>query len=294
MANRTIGDGSDVEIIGAPRRIAADVYHFLLGRSWWRLIGSFVNVYLVVNVLFGTAYWLVGGVANAREGSWRDAFFFSVQTIGTIGYGAMYPVSSAAQTLVLLESIVGILLIALVTGLVFSKFSRPISRLRFTHQMTITPVDGVPTLIFRCANDRGNHVVEATVTVVILRRAPSAEGVITWRSEDLRLVRNRSSAFTRTWTVLHTIDSTSPLYGATPESLVRDDVEIMVSLMGMDSMTSQMIHGNTVYDGAADIRFGVRHADMITELPNGRYQLDLSRFDLLVPVDGNGAPTASS
>src|SRR5215813_4421268 len=264
MANRQIGDESWIDVVGEKRRrFGTDVYLFLLGASWWRVIFAFITTYLGVNLLFGAAYYVVGGVVNARWRSFRDAFFFSVQTICTIGYGAMYPKGGLAQLLVLCESMVGIVLIAVVTGIVFAKFSRPRARMRFTSQIVITPVDGVPTLIFRCANDRGNHVVEAVVSIVLVRFAPSPEGVMLWRSYDLKPVRSRSPTFTRTWTVLHVLDETSPLYGATPESIQRDQAEIVVTLTGLDSTSSQTIHANCYYD-TEDIRFGVRHADMMS------------------------------
>jgi inward rectifier potassium channel len=293
MANRQVTDTSWIDIVGERRRrFGTDLYLFLLAGSWWRVIGTFVSVYLAVNLLFGAGYRLTGGIANARADSFRDAFFFSVQTIGTIGYGAMYPKGGPAQVLVLIESMVGIVLVAVVTGIVFAKFSRPRARIRFTSQVVITPVDGVPTLMFRCANDRGNHVVEASVSIVLIRHAPSPEGAVLWRSLDLAPVRARSPTFTRTWTVMHLIDASSPLYGATPESVAKDETELVVTVMGLDSTSSQMIHATCYYD-AADLRFGVRHADMLAPLPDGRFRMDLTKFDELVPARGDKPQNAS-
>src|SRR5262249_864327 len=133
--------------------------------------------------------------------------------------------------------------------------------------------------------DRGNHVVEASASIVLITRSPSADGIILWRSFDLQPVRSRTPAFTRTWSVMHVLDQKSPLYGATAESIVRDEAEIVVTLTGMDSTSHQTIHANCHYY-TEDIRFGVRHADMMSELGGGRYRLDLSKFDELISLAG--------
>src|SRR5204863_9261444 len=124
-------------------------------------VGVIVVLYFALNAAFAALYMAVGGIANARPGSFADAFFFSIQTMGTIGYGGMMPASRAANLVVSVESVVGLLVTALATGLVFSKFSRSAARIRFSRRVVITPMDGLPTLVFRVGNERSNFVVEA-------------------------------------------------------------------------------------------------------------------------------------
>ncbi len=222
-----------VEIIGTPGPGLRDVYHFLIGASWWLVLGGVAFLFLFSNLLFAIGYLSTDGLAGAKPGSFWDAFFFSIQTMGTIGYGVMYPKNFFANILVTLESIVGLLGLALATGLTFAKFSRPTARLLFSRVAVIAPRDGVPTLMFRVANER--------------------------------------------------VGPNSPLHGATPKSLLEQEIEIVVSLTGIDETLSQSIHARHSY-GAEEIVFNARFADVFSLLPNGERTLDLSRFHETVPI----------
>ena len=233
--------------------------------------------------MFAFAYLSAGGIAGARSGSLADHFFFSVQTMGTIGYGVMHPLSSAAEVLVTAEVIVGVSLVALASGMLFAKFSIPRARMQFAEWATISPFDGVPTLMFRLGNERASQIIEATVRVVLVRTERTAEGVVYYRLRDLRLERDRSPALSRSWTVMHTIDEASPLHGATPETLARDEVEFRVTVVGIDETSAQNVHARYTYDHE-QTRWGARHADMLSELPDGRLQLDMREFHRVVPT----------
>ena len=261
-----------------------DQYHRYLRLSWPAAIGRIVTLYFLVNAAFAAAYLVVGGVEGARAGSFFDAFSFSAQTLGTIGYGAMYPRSHAAQAVAIVESVAGLLATALATGLVFAKFSQPTGRIAFAHHAAIGPVDGVPTLMFRVGNERGNTIVAATVRVEIVRTVKTLEGVTFYRLEDLPLRRDRSSAMNRSWTVMHPIDGLSPLRDATPESLARDEVEFMVTLVGTDDTSYQPVHARRSYEHSA-LAWGARHADVLSETDAGDLVLDVRRFHDLVPTD---------
>ena len=208
--------------------------------------------------------------------------------MGTIGYGVLHPVSAAAETLVTAEVIVGVSLVALASGLLFSKFSVPRARMQFAAWATISPFDGVPTLMFRLGNERASQIIEATVRVVMLRTERNAEGVVYYRMRDLRLERERSPAIARSWTVMHTIDETSPLHGATPETLARDDAEFILTVVGIDDASAQNMHARHTY-GHDRVRWGARHADMLSERPDGTLQLDMREFHRVVPTQ----PTAT-
>src|SRR6185436_6248344 len=162
---RVTAPGADyqIRVVGVRATPLRDFYHALLRLPWSVTIAVIAVSFLAWNALFAAGFLLTGGIANARPGSFADAFFFSAQTMGTIGYGAMYPQSMAANMLVVAEAIAGLTLTALATGLVFSKFSRSTARVAFTRQAVISPVDGVPTVMFRMSNERGNQIVDAQV-----------------------------------------------------------------------------------------------------------------------------------
>jgi inward rectifier potassium channel len=270
-------------VVGLPSRVALDAYHKLLRASWPVTLSAIAGTFLLANLLFALAFVWAGGVANVRPGSVLDAFFFSVQTMGTVGYGDMRPVTPLAQWLVVAEVMIGILLLAVATGLVFAKISRPTARLLFSRFAVIAPMDGVPTLMFRVANARNNLVVAVNLQAVLLRTEKTAEGQVIYRMHDLPLVRSRVPTMTRTHLAMHRIEPGGLLHGATPQSIAEQEVQLVVALTGIDSTTSQTIYGGHDYL-TAEIRFGWRFADMLSELPDGRLLVDFSRFDELVPA----------
>ena len=272
-----------VTIIGAPRVTLRDAYHQFLRVSWAVALGAIVAVYLGLNAIFALAYLEVGGVVNARARSFWDAFCFSVQTMGTIGYGSMYPSSVAANAVMITESVASLIVTALATGLVFAKFSRSTARVVFSKHAVIGPMNGVPTLMLRVGNERGNSILEAAIRVVFTRTERLDEGSMFYRLIDLKLTRERSPAMARSWTVLHVIDETSPLFGATPESMKRDEVELMVTLVGTDDTSLQPVHARTQYlDG--EIVWGARHADILSEDAQGNLVVDVRKFNDIVPT----------
>ena len=274
-------DANEPIVVGARRTPFSDLYHRLLRAPWWFDLVALSALFLLLNFLFAIAYRAVGGIVGARPDSLADHFFFSVQTMGTIGYGTMHPESSAAEALVTAEVIVGVSLVALASGMLFAKFSVPRARMQFAEFATITPFDGVPMLMFRVGNERASQIIEATVRVVLLRREPTAEGVLYYRLRDLTLARERSPALARSWAVMHAIDETSPLHGATPETLARDEVEFRLTVVGIDETTAQNVHARHTYDHE-QVRWGARHADMLSERPDGRLQIDVRQFHRLV------------
>jgi inward rectifier potassium channel len=280
-APRVVPGSSDIVILGARHTPFKDLYHQFLRAPWWLDLLALSGLFLLLNLFFAVAYAAVGGIAGAQPGSIADHFFFSVQTMGTIGYGVMHPLSAGAEALVTMEVIVGVSLVALASGILFSKFSVPRAQMQFAAWATISPFDGVPTLMFRLGNERASQIIEATVRVVMVRTERTTEGVRFYRMRDLRLERERSPALARSWNVMHAIDASSPLYGATPETLARDEAEFMLTVVGIDEASAQNLHARHTYDHER-IRWGARHADMLSELPDGRVQLDLGEFHRVV------------
>ena len=273
-----------VTVVGAQTTTLRDFYHLFLRAPWSLALAAIVGAYHAINAVFAVAYVVLGGVAGAKVGSFFDAFCFSVQTMGTVGYGAMYPASLAANVVVIAESVTSLIVTAVATGLVFAKFSRSTARVAFSTQAVIGPMDGVPTLMLRVGNERGNAILEATIRMSILRTEKTKEGSTFYRMYDLQLTRERSPAMARSWTVLHPIVADSPLFGATPESAERDEIELVATLVGVDDTSLQPVHARRRY-GANEIVWGARHADVLSEDDQGNMILDVRRFHDIVPTE---------
>jgi inward rectifier potassium channel len=270
-----------IRVVGDRPSPLRDFYHALLRRPWWVTIATITLTFVATNALFACAYRLTGGIAHAR--SYLDDFFFSVQTMGTVGYGAMYPESNAANLVVLAEAITGITLTALVTGLVFAKFSRSTARLRFTSEAVICPLNGVPSLMLRVGNQRGNRIVDAQIRVVMMRTERTREGSTFYRNHDLRLQRDRALTLARSFNVIHVIDRDSPLWECTPETFVAGECELQVLIVGLDDVTMQTVHGSRQYF-THQVIWGARHRDVLSEASDGALILDLTRFDEREPT----------
>jgi inward rectifier potassium channel len=244
--------------------------------------------YLVVNALFALAY-LVGGdnIANAQPGSFLDAFFFSVQTVASIGYGAMYPKTLYANIIVAIEAIVGLMGIAVMTGLSFARFSRPTARVLFSQVAVVAPHEGIPTLTFRTANQRRNQILEAQLRVYLLRDEMTAEGQHIRRIHDLKLLRHQTPNFALTWQAMHPIDRHSPLYGLTAESLKQTTTMLVISLSGLDETVAQTVHARHIYH-ASDILWNHRFVDVISHSgSDGHRYVDYNYFHDVVMLEEN-------
>jgi inward rectifier potassium channel len=279
-----IDRGQDVRRIGGRLHPLSDFYHTLMQASWPVTFGIILAALVVVNVLYALAYMLLGGgVEGVRAGNFEDCFFFSVQTLATIGYGKMVPVTRAAHVIVTLEAFTGVLVTAVTTGILFAKFSRPTARVLFSKVAVISPYDGKPTLMFRIANERSNRIVQASVRVSILRFVTTAEGHTFRRLVDLKLVRSDSAMFAITWTVFHTIDETSPLHGATKESLAKESFGLVVTLVGLDETLAQTVHARYSWDHD-QLRFDHRFVDVLAENEDGSRSMDLTKFHDTLPI----------
>lgn len=269
--------------MGAPRAVFRDFHYRFLRAPWWLALTAIVIAFLLLNAAYALLYLWTGGIKHARPGSFGDAFYFSVQTMGTIGYGDMYPMSGAANTLVVSEAVAGLIVSALVTGLVFSKFSQLRPRVAFTRTITVAPMDGVPSLMFRLGNERGNQIVEAVLHVVMIRTLHTREGMTFYKMIDLPLVRERSQTFTRSWTAIHSITEDSPLYGMTEQEMRKEELEFVVTVVGTDDTSLQPVHARRNYTHR-DVVWGARHADILTERADGTLVLDLTKFHDTVPT----------
>ena len=273
-----------VRAVGQRRALGGDIYHFIISRGWLALTGIVFGVFLLSNALFGLGYFLVpGSISGSKSGSFADAFFFSVQTIATIGYGQFTPGNLYAQVLVTIEAFVGIVGFALVAGITFAKFSRPTARVLFGNRAVVALRDGVPHLMFRMANWRHNEIVQAELSAVLMVSETTLEGDTMRRLIDLQLVRSRTPLFALTWTAMHRIDESSPFYG--PEAidkLTSRRAEIFLSFHGTDERLAQSIHARYSYK-IEDLVVGATFADVLSTLPNGVRVVDYTHFHSLVP-----------
>lgn len=268
--------------VGLPRDGWRDVYHVLLTMPLWRFLAVMAGAYLVVNSLFAAAYLAdPGGLANARPGNFADAFFFSVQTLASVGYGEMWPKSLWCNSVVTCESFVGLFNLGVATGLLFARISRPTARIMFSKVAVVTPMDGLPTLMFRAANQRHNMVVEAEVSVTLIRDVVTVEGGTLRRFDELRVVRSRTPLFFLTWQVMHPVDEASPLWGETTASLLAKKAEILVVMKGLDETFVSTIHTRASY-APNEIVWGRRLADIFTVGADGERVIDFRRFHDIV------------
>jgi inward rectifier potassium channel len=273
-----------VVAIGLRNPWLRDFYHHLLTLPWRAFLLGLAVVYLGLNVLFALLYLIGdGAIANARPGAFSDAFFFSVETISTIGYGQMSPATLYGNIVMTVEAMFGLTLLAVSAGLVLARFTRPTARVIFSKVAVVTEYNGVPTLSLRLANERRNQILEAQVSVTLVRDERTAEGEWMRRFYDLQLGRQRSPIFAMTFTVMHAIDPASPLWNATASSLATEAAEIVVTVTGLDETTSQAVHARTSYL-AHEVLWGHRFADVLTQTKDGRLAVDYRRFHETEPA----------
>lgn len=266
----------------------ADLFHFLMGAAWSKLLGAFVVIYLSVNALFATCYWLggEGTLANARAGSFADAFWFSVQTFATIGYGNLAPASTFAHVVVTIESFCGMLSVALGTGILFAKFSLPKARVAFSKNAIVSIRNGQPCLVWRVANLRLNSSMSASAQAHVLVDEVSSEGHRMRRNHVLQLERSGMPMFMTAWTLIHRLDEKSPLFGLSADNVAQRIVGIIASFSGVDDTMLQTVHARQLY-GPDDLRFGARFADMFDSSMPGALTIDYAKLDELLVDDAS-------
>ncbi|MCB9764826.1 MAG: ATP-sensitive inward rectifier potassium channel 10 [Alphaproteobacteria bacterium] len=269
------------EAEGLHHSVLTDLYHELMVMSWTGVLGMGFLGYVLINVGFMVLFALEPGCVEGARGV-TDLFWFSVQTLSTIGYGGMAPATPYGHVLVTLESFVGLTSVALATGLVFAKFSRPSARVVFSEPMVVHERDGVPCLMFRMANERRNQVAEARVAVTLLKDEITAEGHHLRRFIHLPLERDTSPVFALTWTIIHRLDETSPLYGLSRQNRDEMLLGMVVSLTGLDGTLMQTVHARHMYFAEA-IEFDAKFSDMV-DFREGRLKIDFGRLHETEPT----------
>jgi inward rectifier potassium channel len=270
---------------GQAFRPGGDLYFALLTIPFWRFCGIVAALVLLLNSIFAWIYTLdPGGISNARPGSFEDAFFFSVQTLATIGYGTMAPQTRFAHVVVTVESILGIIAVGSLAGISFARLSRPKALVLFSHKAVVRRRNGVPHLQMRLANWRTNLIVEASLRVFLLVAERTQEGEFIRTPVELKLVRGSTPVFFLTWTVMHRIDEASPFYGEDATVRLQESgAQLYAMLTGYDQTVGQTVHAYHEYR-FTDIVYDARFVDIVGAAPDGTRTIDFARFHDVEPI----------
>lgn len=269
--------------VGVSRFAIDDPYYLVLAMRWPTFLAAVLAGYLAINLVFATLYWLApGSVRNVHPGSFGDAFFFSVETLATVGYGAMTPATTYGHILSTAEIFVGMFLTALVTGAFFARFARPKPRLVFSDVAIITPYHGRQALMVRVASRRLQSISEVAARISFLGNEQRQAGGYR-RFIDLSLVRSNMPVLSLTWTLIHPIDEDSPLFDMTPARMEADAPTLMVSITGFDEAISSTINDRRIYR-PENVRFDHVFTDILRDLPEGFIELDITRIHDTMPI----------
>ncbi|WP_426434393.1 ion channel [Bradyrhizobium genosp. P] len=256
----------------------ADISHRCMTASWPSFIGGAALVFIVFNAFFALLYW-VGNqpIANVPGGQYVDYLYFSIETLSTAGYGDMHPQTHYGHFIAAVELFTGIFSMSLMTGLIFSRFSRPSARLLFADNPVISNHEGQRTLMIRLANERHNIIANANARLWLFKNGVSKEGMAYRRFFELPLVSSESPALALSWTLFHTIDQDSPLRGLEAADLAAVNAGLGVIVSGYDDVAAQTVHARKSYE-YSDIRIGHRYAEILKATDDGRLRIDYSRF----------------
>lgn len=277
--------GRRVLRLGLPYRPWHDLYHHFMTIGWPRLFATYGLFFLLFNLLFAAVYALqANGVADLNPNGYWGLFFFSVETLATVGYGDMHPKTPFAHTVASVEIFTGMMSLALITGMMFARFSRPTARVLFARRGVIRLLDGKLTLILRAANARRNIIMRATAQLTLIREERTREGYRIRRIHDLGLRRSDQPLFIFGWSVLHVIDESSPLSGATRESFASTSDFILLTIAGTDETTGQTLMARHDYP-LASLQWNHAFVDIFSTGEDGIDRFDYTKFHDTKPLD---------
>jgi inward rectifier potassium channel len=289
---RNLGAGQIITE-GLESNLWTDFYHNAMTVTWPAFFGSLAAIFILYNLLFAEIYnFGEAPIADAKPGSFSDLFFFSVETTSTVGYGDMHPQTMYGHLIATAENFFGLVSLAVMTGLVFARFSRPRARLIFANNPVIAMHNGAQTLMMRVGNARNNFISDASAKLWIIRATNSTEGRRSVTFLPMRLDRSENPVFALSWTLFHTIDADSPLHGLSAEHIADDDLNFALTISGLDETSSQLVHARNRYAGA-DIRVGHEFVDIIRVDEEGMRHMDYAKIHDTRPAEGSemlGAP----
>ncbi|MFL6584895.1 MAG: ion channel [Chthoniobacterales bacterium] len=269
--------------INAARQDWRDGYHWVLSLTWPKFSLFLLSGYLGLNLIFAALYCIGDGIGDMTPGSFPQAFFFSVETLATVGYGHMYPATVYGHIVVTIEIMVGTVWLAVMTGLIFVRFSRPTAKILFSNSVAIGNHNGRPTLSLRVANLRHTSMVDARFRVTFSHDEKLLEGEEIRRFYELKVYPAHMIRFPAALTIRHTIDEQSPLHGETIESLERSDAFLLASVTSIETVMAASVQSQQDYT-PEDIRWGERFVDIYEEKPDGKLQVDYGRIHDTEPV----------
>jgi inward rectifier potassium channel len=271
---------------GVSRFDLRDPYHIAAALTWPQFLSAFLTLYLLVNLIFATLFWLVpGSVANARPYNFLDFFFFSIETLATVGYGDMHPATLYGHAIAATEIVCGLAFTAILTGLTFVRFSRPQAKFVFAPHPVVAIYNGKPTLMLRIGNGRAGVLMDATAKLNVLLSVTTPGGTRGRRAQELRLERAHLPLFPLSWTLAHVLDEGSPLYGYDAARAIEADARVFVMLEARDPTLMTLVHDVHGY-APEDIRFGMRYADVVSVAEDGTPVADFTRIGELEPDVG--------
>ena len=277
--------GREIEARGLASGFWSDLYYRSMTVSWPSFFASAAAIFLVLNGGFAFVYFLGGSpVANAVPGRFLDLLYFSIETLATVGYGDMHPQTDFGHLVATVEIFTGMSFLAVMTGLVFARFSRPRARFIFAQYPIVAQHEGQRTLMIRVANARHNTISGAIARLWLIRGEQSAEGQYYRRYYELKLRRNENPVFALSWTIFHTIDQSSPLHGASPEDLAQADALLVLTVNGLDDNSAQQLNARRNYS-QDQIRWRHRYVDISSTADNGRLILDYAKFHDVIPEE---------
>ncbi|HTD04685.1 ion channel [Undibacterium sp.] len=266
-----------------------DIYYYAMTSSWPAFFGAIAIVFITINLAFAGIYMLGDNpIGNQSPKGFLGAFFFSVETVATVGYGDMHPQTVYGHIVSTVEIFMGMTSLALITGVMFARFSRPRSHIVFARHPVTHVRDGREVLLIRMANARLNIISEASAKLRLLRDEQSPETGKFRKLYDLKLERDQHPIFALGWTVIHVVDEASPLFGLSAETFVKDNISLILSVEGVDETTSQTLRARNFY-AHDSIRWNHRYANIFSADDQQNQHIDYSLFHdtEALPQDGD-------
>ena len=269
----------EIETLGLRQGFWTDLYHRSMTVSWPVFFGTAAFVFVLLNAIFAILFSLgKQPVANVGNDGILSLFYFSIETLATVGYGDMHPRTEYGHFIATVEIFTGMSFLAVMTGLIFARFSRPRARFVFAEYPVVSARDGKPTLMIRMANARHNAISRANARLWLIRAERTKEGERLRRFHELTLDRQEHPIFVLSWTLFHTIDKESPLHGATGDDLADAEALLVLNVGGLDDASAQQLYARRVYS-SRDIRWQHRYRDISSVTPQGRFVLDYNKFN---------------
>jgi inward rectifier potassium channel len=269
--------------------LAGSLYMHLVNMSWPRFLGLVALAYLVVNIIFAGLYTGLGpGALRATEknmgiGAFGQAFFFSVHTLTTVGYGDLYPLGLGPNIVAAAEAAMGLMGFALATGLLFARFSRPNAQFIFSDRMVVAPYGDGRSLQFRIANRRSNVLTDVQADMMLMTVEQDAAGKLRRNFVELKLERKKIFFLALTWTVVHPIDESSPLAGKSAADLERLQAEVLILVRGYDDSFTQVVNTRYSYRWE-EVEWNARFTAAFDVSSQGHLVLDLDRISATAPI----------